>query len=70
MATHGEHGEADHRGSAERRRAGELADSIDEVASRIPREVGEAARHLRRGAAAFEQGPPPDSGHKEQEISP
>ncbi|MGW0468496.1 hypothetical protein ACWDX6_25070 [Streptomyces sp. NPDC003027] len=32
---------------------------MDEVASRLLQEMGEAARRLRRGAARFGQGPPP-----------
>ncbi|MEU0398791.1 hypothetical protein ABZ318_00785 [Streptomyces sp. NPDC006197] len=37
-------------------------ESMDEVATRIRKEVGEAARRLRRDAVRFEKGPPPDQG--------
>lgn len=36
-------------------------ESMDEVATRLPEEVGHAARRLRRGAARFGQAPPPDA---------
>ncbi|MFH8621186.1 hypothetical protein ACH4A8_04635 [Streptomyces vietnamensis] len=45
-------------------------ESMDEVATRIPDEVGEAGRRLRRGAARFgedsptDREPPPDGGNE------
>lgn len=39
-------------------------DSMDEVAARIPKEVGEAGARLRRDAARFDEGPPPDEGYE------
>ncbi|MFF0558128.1 hypothetical protein [Streptomyces sp. NPDC004266] len=35
-------------------------ESMDEVATRIRKEVGEAGRRLRHDAARFAEGPPPD----------
>ncbi|MEV4430398.1 hypothetical protein ACIGN6_16890 [Streptomyces sp. NPDC053792] len=39
-------------------------ESMDEVATRIPKEVGRAGARLRRGAARFGREPPPDEGGK------
>ncbi|MFF7177060.1 hypothetical protein [Streptomyces sp. NPDC008121] len=44
----------------ERKQSDPSGDSMDEVASRLLREMGEAAVRLRRGAARFGQEPPPD----------
>ncbi len=40
-------------------------ESMDEVATRIRKEVGEAGRRLRRDAARFEKGPPPDQENED-----
>ncbi|MFI1714723.1 hypothetical protein EDD98_4648 [Streptomyces sp. PanSC19] len=40
-------------------------ESVDEVATRIRKEVGEAGRRLRRDAVRFEKGPPPDQGNED-----
>ncbi|MGW6390284.1 hypothetical protein ACWFR1_07205 [Streptomyces sp. NPDC055103] len=40
-------------------------ESMDEVATRIPEEVGHAARRLRRGAERFGLAPPPPDSEDE-----
>jgi hypothetical protein len=40
-------------------------ESTDEVATRIRKEVGDAGRRLRRDAARFEKGPPPDEANED-----